>query len=84
MMTTVWVSASATSFACLCEPCLEEARTAGDLFADALAGASVRGSLARDSQSAEVRCHAGHLIVLRRLERPPLLERPDDRQLQLT
>ena len=83
-MTTVWVSASATSFACLCELCLEEARRSGDLFADALAGASVRGAIARDAKSAEARCRAGHLIVLRRLERPPLLERPDDRQLQLT
>jgi hypothetical protein len=83
-MTTVWVSSSATSFACLCEPCLETARRSGDLFADALAGASVRGSIARDAQSAEARCRSGHVIVLRRLERPPSLTRPDDRQLQLT
>jgi hypothetical protein len=83
-MTTVWLSASATSFACLCEPCLEHARRSGDLFADALAGASVRGSIARDARTAEVRCHAGHMILLRRLDRPPLLERPDDRQMQLT
>jgi hypothetical protein len=83
-MTTVWLSVSATSFACLCEPCLDEARRSGELFADALAGASVRGSIARDAQSAEARCRVGHLIVLRRLERPPMLARPDDRQLQLT
>ena len=33
---------------------------------------------------AEVRCRAGHPIVLRRAERPPALTRPDTRQLQLT
>ena len=55
-MTTVWLSPSATSFACLCEPCLEAARTSGALFADALANASVRGSIA-----AEVGAHRGTL-----------------------
>ena len=83
-MTTVWLSPSATSFACVCEPCLESARVSGALFADALAGASVRGSIAPEADTAEARCGAGHLIVLRRAERPPALERPDDRQLQLT
>ena len=83
-MTTVWISPSATSFACLCEPCLESARTSGALFADALAGASVRGVLDATVDVAEVRCAAGHTIVLRRAERPPALARPDDRQLQLT
>jgi hypothetical protein len=83
-VTTVWVSPSATSFACLCEPCLEAARASGNLFADALAGASVRGSIALEAETAEARCAAGHLIVLRRLERPPALARPDGRQLQLT
>ena len=28
----VWVSPSAASFCCLCEPCLEQARLAGVLF----------------------------------------------------
>jgi hypothetical protein len=83
-MTTVWLSPSATSFACLCEPCLETARTSGALFADALAGASVRGSIAIEADLTEARCAAGHRIVLRRVERPPALTRPDDRQLQLT
>jgi hypothetical protein len=32
---------------------------------------------------AVVRCAAGHEIVLRRVERPPALARPDDRQLQI-
>jgi hypothetical protein len=32
---------------------------------------------------AVVRCGAGHEIVLRRVERPPALDRPDDRQLQI-
>ena len=83
-MTTVWLSPSATSFSCLCEPCLEAARLSGALFADALAGASVRGSLAAETAAAEARCSAGHRILLRRIERPPTLERRDDRQLQLT
>jgi hypothetical protein len=83
-MTTVWLSPSATSFSCLCEPCLEEARRSGALFADALAGASVRGSLAVETHAAEARCDAGHRILLRRIERPAALERHDDRQLQLT
>jgi hypothetical protein len=83
-MTTVWLSPSATSFACLCEPCLETARVSGALFADALAGASVRGSVELEAAAAETRCPAGHRIVLLRAERPPALARPDDRQLQLT
>ncbi len=83
-MTTVWLSPSATSFACLCEPCLEAARVSGALFADALAGASVRGSVELGESAAEARCPAGHRIVLLRAERPPALARPDSRQLQLT
>jgi hypothetical protein len=83
-VTTVWLSPSATSFACLCEPCLESARKSGALFADALAGASVRGSIAAETHAAEAQCRAGHRIVLRRIERPPALERHDDRQLQLS
>lgn len=81
--TEVWLSPSATSFACLCEPCLESARLGGALFADALRTASVRGSIPADSTVASVRCAAGHELVLRRVERPPGLARPDDRQLQL-
>jgi hypothetical protein len=81
--TTVWLAPSATSFSCLCEPCLEAARLAGALFTDALAGASVRGSVGVDTEVAVVRCVAGHEIVLRRVERPPGLQRHDDRQLQL-
>jgi hypothetical protein len=81
--TTVWLSPSATAFSCLCEPCLEGARQSGALFADALASASVRGSVASEAAVAVVRCDAGHEIVLRRVERPPSLARPDDRQLQI-
>jgi hypothetical protein len=81
--TTVWLSPSATSFSCLCEPCLEGARQAGALFSDALAGASVRGELGIDTEVAVARCAAGHAIVLRRAERPPGLQRHDDRQLQI-
>ncbi|MFL5961759.1 MAG: hypothetical protein ACJ757_02540 [Gaiellaceae bacterium] len=83
MSTTVWLSPSATAFSCLCEPCLDAARLSGELFADALSSASVRGSVAPDAAVAFARCEAGHEIVLRRVERPPALERPDDRQLQI-
>jgi hypothetical protein len=81
--TVVWLSPLATAFSCLCEPCLEAARLAGEVFADALSHASVRGSVAPDAAVAVVRCGAGHEIVLRRVERPPALARPDDRQLQI-
>jgi hypothetical protein len=84
MMTTVWLSPSATSFSCLCEPCLEAARRSGALFSDALLAASVRGSVDRDSALGVVRCAAGHEIVLRRGEQPPALAHHDERQLQLT
>ena len=83
MSTTVWISPSATSFACLCEPCLDAARESGELFSTALAAASVRGSIARETDTATARCAAGHEIVLRRVERPLSLTRPDDRQLQI-
>jgi hypothetical protein len=81
--TVVWLSPSAVAFSCLCEPCLEAARLAGALFADALSSASVRGEVAQEATVTAVRCDAGHEIVLRRVERPPALERPDDRQLQI-
>jgi hypothetical protein len=77
------VSPSATAFSCLCEACLEGARQAGLLFADALMVASVRGAIAAQADVAVVRCASGHEVVLRRVERPPGLDRPDDRQLQL-
>ena len=82
--TTVWLSPSATSFSCLCEPCLESARVMGALFADALASSTVRGAIARDAEVAVARCSAGHEIVLRRSARPSSLQSHDDRQLQLT
>jgi hypothetical protein len=81
--TTVWMSPSATSFSCLCELCLESARRSGALFTDALAGARVRGTVGVETEVAVARCAAGHEIVLRRVERPPGLQRHDDRQLQL-
>lgn len=81
--TTVWILPSATSFSCLCEPCLESARRSGLLFAEALMRASVRGRIAADVEAASRRCAEGHEIVLRRVERPPVLERPDERQLVL-
>ncbi len=81
--TTVWLSPSATSFSCLCELCLESARRSGALFTDALTVASVRGALEVETELALARCAAGHEIVLRRVERPPGLQRHDDRQLQI-
>ena len=82
-MTTVWLSPSATSFACLCEPCLESARSSGALFADALALASVRGSISLEIDATETRCAAGHQLLLRRVSRPPGLVHRDEMQLQL-
>jgi hypothetical protein len=82
-MTTVWISPSATSFSCLCELCLEQARTSGILFADALIQASVRGMIGAEADVSSRRCRAGHEIVLRRIERPSTLPHHDDRQLQL-
>ena len=82
-MTTVWVSPSATTFSCLCETCLEAARRQGLLFSDALMVSRVRGSISAETDVAIARCASGHEITLRRVERPPALLRPDDRQLQL-
>lgn len=81
--TTVWISPSATAYACLCEQCLETARVRGDLFADALGGATVRGSLEVETLVATIRCTAGHELLLRRVERPPSLTTHDDRQLSI-
>ena len=81
--TTVWVSPSATSFSCLCEVCLEQARSSGMLFADALIQAIVRGTIGAEAAVSSRRCSAGHEIVLRRVERPATLPRHDERQLQL-
>ena len=83
-MTTVWISPSATSFSCLCEPCLEAARRSGLLFADALMQASVCGSIPATADVSSRRCAAGHEIVLRRIERPASLPHHDDRQLALS
>jgi hypothetical protein len=82
MSTTVWMSPSATSYSCLCERCLEQAREAGVLFAEALMFASVRGTLALDVATASRRCAAGHELVLRRGERPLSLQRHEG-QLEL-
>jgi hypothetical protein len=81
--TTVWIAPSATSYSCLCETCLEDARRSGALFSDALFAARVSGELSPDVAGIEVRCAAGHPLVLRRGERPPALVRHDERQLQL-
>ena len=81
--TTVWIAPSAKSFSCLCEACLEHARTSGALFADALMQASVRGAVPAEAEVSSRRCAAGHEIVLRRIARPPSLPHHDDRQLIL-
>ena len=83
MTTEVWIAPSATWFSCLCEQCLEHARTSGVLFADALMVATVRGEVAADAPTTSVRCAAGHEIVLRRVERPPTLSRQNADQLSL-
>ena len=80
---TVWLAPSATHFSCLCEPCLDAARDGGLLFAEALAAARVTGTIALDTAVAVARCARGHQLVVRRVERPPALARPDTRQLEL-
>jgi hypothetical protein len=81
--TAVWISPSAKSYSCLCETCLEVARESGALFSDALLSARVSGDLSPDVAGIEVRCAAGHPLLLCRGERPPALARHDERQLQL-
>jgi hypothetical protein len=79
----VWLSPSATTFSCLCEACLDAARETGASFLEAVRVASVRGEMALDAAVAVAPCSAGHEVVLRRVERPPSLRTPDERQLQL-
>jgi hypothetical protein len=79
----VWLSPSATIFSCLCEKCLDAARDDGTSFLDAVRAACVRGEISPEAAVALALCAAGHEVVLRRVERPPALDRPDDRQLQL-
>jgi hypothetical protein len=79
----VWLAPSATAFSCLCERCLDAAREDGASFLDAVRVASVRGEISPEAAVALALCAAGHEIVLRRVERPTALARPDDRQLQL-
>ena len=81
---SVWVPPSATTFSCLCEACLDNARGEGISFVDAIRCASVRGSLPADTDVGFVRCAAGHEVVVRRVDRPAPLTRRDARQLQLT
>jgi len=80
---SVWIPPSATSFSCLCEACLDIARSEGTLFAEAIRIASVRGRLATESDVGFVRCAAGHELVVRRVDRPPSLVHEDERQLRL-
>jgi hypothetical protein len=80
---SVWVSPSATTFSCLCETCLERARTDGRSFLEAVRGASVRGHLPTETYVGFIRCAAGHEVVVRRVDRPAPLTRHDVRQLQL-
>jgi hypothetical protein len=79
----VWLSPSATSFSCLCEPCLDAARESSLPFAEALAFARVTGSLAPEVEFLGIACAHGHELLLRRAARPPLLPARDPRQLQL-
>jgi hypothetical protein len=81
---TVWIAPGATQFSCLCERCLDGSHGRGARFLDAVRLASVRGVLAPDADVAFVRCHFGHEVVVRRIDRPAALaHRPDGRQLQL-
>jgi len=80
----VWIAPSATSFSCLCESCLELARGDGTSFLEAIRAANVRGRLPTETDVGFIHCAAGHELVVRRVDRPPVLSRPDGRQLQLT
>jgi len=79
---TVWISPGATKFSCLCERCLDD-RAEAESFLDAIRVAAVRGELALEAELAIARCSAGHQVVVRRIDRPPRLARPDERQLEL-
>jgi hypothetical protein len=80
---SVWVPPSATSFSCLCEACLELARSDGRSFVDAVRSASVRGRLPTETDVGFVHCAAGHEVVVRRIHIPAQLERRDERQMQI-
>jgi len=80
---SVWVPPSATTFSCLCEACLDLARGDGGSFIEAVRGASVRGRLPTETDVGFVHCSAGHEVVVRRIDTPALLDRPDARQLQI-
>ena len=80
----VWISPSATDFSCLCECCLDVARGEGGSFLAAVRAASVRGRMATETDVGFIHCAAGHELVVRRVDRPTTLARPNTRQLQLT
>ena len=80
---SVWVPPSATTFSCLCEACLELARGDGRTFLEAVRRASVRGRLPTETDVGFVHCSAGHEVVVRRVDTPVSLGRPDGRQLQI-
>ena len=79
----VWVAPGAVEFSCLCERCLEGARSRESSFLDGVRRSAVRGSLSLDTNIAFVRCQSGHELVVRRVDRPPNLVRRDARQLAL-
>jgi hypothetical protein len=80
---SVWVPPSATTFSCLCETCLDLARSEGTSFVEVIRCASVRGRLPAETDVGFVHCAAGHEVVVRRVDRPAPLTRVDGRQLQL-
>jgi hypothetical protein len=59
------------------------ARGAGRPFTEAVRGASVRGRLPTETDVGFVHCSAGHEVVVRRVNTPAPLDRPDARQLQI-
>jgi hypothetical protein len=79
----VWVAPGATEYSCLCERCLDGHHGRGAPFLDAVRLANVRGTLDLDAVVAFVRCHNGHELTVRRIDRPPALARHDARQLQI-
>ena len=79
----VWIAPGATHFSCLCESCLDGRGAEGVSFLEAVRVAAVRGSVELGSEIAFARCANGHVVTVRRVDRPPNLVRRDARQLQI-
>jgi hypothetical protein len=71
----IWVTGDATSYAGVCEACLDELPTVGS-GPLAYRSAKVAGSLRADADVGFARCARGHSLSLRRMSRRPQVARP--------